>query len=345
MIKRCLNGSCGRPKLPESMEMESSIPFSDGLKSVGSPYCMSSLNDLSQQKSPSERWWKTPFRSALKPWVWTRSFLVFTNLWVAICFTLFAAASLICLRIQPHLLDLYNGCLIFFSVWLVYLLDRLVDPPDASLPQRRYFWRRHFHWQIAGLLTSALGVLWSAAHLPMHGIIMWSPAGLLAVGYSLPATRWGFTGLRQIPYFKVFLIALVWTYASMAYVYIPEPLRTSVGEGLKLGCIRFFWLLAITLPFDMRDIRIDARRGIRTLPQKIGLRNSWWLSIGCAWVSLLGTLYWFGHHPALAGWLASYLWLFAALWAWRKHRSEAYYAFVLDGSVGIQALLLMFSMP
>ena len=271
----------------------------------------------------------------------TTSFLLFTNLWIASSYTLYAISAMVCLQLEPNVLDAYNWCLIFFAVWLVYLLDRLLDPPQEGMSARRVFWKRHMHWQIAGLCTATLGVGWASLHLPLRGILIWIPAGLLSLGYTLPRTPLGLRGLRWVPYLKVFLIASVWSYAGIAYVFTASAQRAALDSVLELGLIRLLWVLAITLPFDMRDVRNDFRQGILTLPLRFGLRMCWKLSGLLALLSMLLTVWWFGHHPQIEVWILSYLLLALALAAWRPWRGESYYAFLLDGSVGIQAALLL----
>jgi 4-hydroxybenzoate polyprenyltransferase len=146
--------------------------------------------------------------------------------------------------------------------------------------------------------------------------------------------------LRWVPYLKVFLIAAVWSYAGLAYVAVPGWERVSPETLGWLGLVRFFWVLAITIPFDMRDVVSDVQAGIVTLPSRLGLRTSWYISLLAAAVSLVGALAWLPSLPGAPGMWLSYAGLFPVLLAWHIRRGEAYYAYLLDGSVAWQALCI-----
>lgn len=115
---------------------------------------------------------------------------------------------------------------------------------------------------VAGLWRSGLAVALLAL-----------PLALISWMYSRPFMFVGGKpfALRQVPYLKLFLIALVWTLMGVCLPHLWHDMtlnRTSV----VLMLMRFMFILAITLPFDIRDGVADKVQGIKTLAHVLGYR-------------------------------------------------------------------------
>ena len=76
---------------------------------------------------------------------------------------------------------------------------------------------------------------------------------------------------RRIKYFKIFMIALVWSYFS---VFLPAvELLVPIDEKIILIFSAIYLkVFAITIPFDIRDIEFDKSKLV-TIPLKIGIQN------------------------------------------------------------------------
>ena len=108
---------------------------------------------------------------------------------------------------------------------------------------------------------------------------------LIGTAYSLPILP-GKKRLRDLHYIKIFLIALVW-----AHVTVIVPIYYH-GEsiGLKSGMLaleQVFYFIAITLPFDIRDLEVDKENNVKTIPAQLGLETSKRLSIIFVFISIL----------------------------------------------------------
>ncbi|MAJ12780.1 MAG: hypothetical protein CMD09_02055 [Flavobacteriales bacterium] len=75
--------------------------------------------------------------------------------------------------------------------------------------------------------------------------------------------------LRKIPFLKILLISFSWAYSTVALIYFENNL--DFNQNYKLSIIsRIFFILGITIPFDIRDIKHDHLK-INTIPLVFGV--------------------------------------------------------------------------
>ena len=128
--------------------------------------------------------------------------------------------------------------------------------------------------------------------LPLEIVLMMLPFGVVSINYSTAITpsKKKRRGLRDIPGAKIFIIALTWTCATYML-----PLGQYLLESPDLALIevwkkllemdnlwffleRFAFVLAITIPFDIRDLAYDSPNK-KTIPQVIGANWSKLLAV------------------------------------------------------------------
>ena len=79
-----------------------------------------------------------------------------------------------------------------------------------------------------------------------------------------------FFSFRDVPLLKIFIIAFSWTYLTIIIPVIVHNI--SFDSNLILNIIvRFLFVLAITIPFDIRDLKFDK---VITLPKYLGVKKS-----------------------------------------------------------------------
>ena len=84
--------------------------------------------------------------------------------------------------------------------------------------------------------------------------------------------------IRSIPFFKVFLISFVWSYVTFLMPLIYNGFEIDFYI-LKYFTLRFLFIFAISIPFDIRDFNVDK---ILTFPRMLGIQKSKYLS----WISM-----------------------------------------------------------
>ncbi len=221
----------------------------------------------------------------------------------------------------------YNAARLF-PIWI----------KGRALPYERYRWWLHYRWPLAVISAILLLVCaWLALQVPVRILAWLSLPAFLALVYNIPFfLNRGLPSLREIGMLKTFLIALVWAGVTAG---LPaawtghEPLDKDVW---LLVAEMFLLILAVTLPFDLRDVEEDQQFGIRTLPQYLGFSGTRWLSLGVLALSLgLGLV----RDPDPLALTVSYLPPALALWMTRPWRGDGFYLGWLDGSLILMVVI------
>ncbi len=102
-------------------------------------------------------------------------------------------------------------------------------------------------------------------------LILMAPI-IIAAAYSLPIFP-GKRRLRDLHYIKIFLIALVWAHITVVVPVYFHGDQLSLKSSL-LAAEQVFYFMAITLPFDIRDLDVDRENQVKTIPATFGLEAS-----------------------------------------------------------------------
>lgn len=270
--------------------------------------------------------------------------LLFSNVFIACCAMAQGGLTylILSLPINYRVLGIL-GCATLALYNFSMILAR-PEHPDQS-PYRRVRWifaheRSLWVWTSVALV----GSLGFALFLHALSFLLLGIAGAMGLAYNLPVRRstgrhW--VGLRQLPGLKLFYIGLVWT---MSCVLLPVTEAYQVGypiawtQALQVMCWVFLFVLAITIPFDIRDVYQDSRYGLKTIPVMVGKHRSLLLSVFLLLVHM-GWVGWSDYPIEIRGPLTmvSLVCLFAILFQPRG-RNPYYYFFVLDGMLLLQFL-------
>lgn len=108
---------------------------------------------------------------------------------------------------------------------------------------------------------------------------------LLTFFYAIPFFSKKAYTLRSIEGLKVFVIAFVWTGATVLVPVINEDY--SIDKNVVLMAIqRFIYVLVLMIPFEIRDIKFD-NLSLKTIPQKLGIKGTKILGIVLLMVFLI----------------------------------------------------------
>jgi len=120
-------------------------------------------------------------------------------------------------------------------------------------------------------LLAGIGLCISATKLTFHTLLLAFFLGVLSFSYVLPNNRF-FTGLRQLPYLKSFVVVGCW-----ASVVVLLPLinhKSQLSTSTVVGWIQMsLWTFATMIPFEIRDSYGDSDR-MKTIPQIFGIKGS-----------------------------------------------------------------------
>lgn len=110
-------------------------------------------------------------------------------------------------------------------------------------------------------------LLYSVFYLPWNVLLITAAFGLPTFFYAVPLVR--HKSLRNFTGIKIFVVAFVW-----AGITVIIPVVTAVddisGDVLLTFCQRILIVVALMLPFEIRDVPYDSLN-LKTLPQQIGV--------------------------------------------------------------------------
>lgn len=161
----------------------------------------------------------------------------------------------------------------FFGTFIIYNLQRMIKLESITSGLTS-----HLSWvkknQKALLFAMILCTITS--FIITLKIIHWNPSTIVLILFSLVlsiAYAYKIKGknLREIPFLKIHLIAIVWVVVVAFF-----PLWNEGDLNLNhwfFGGIHYLYIVAICIPFDIRDLKYDADSQ-QTFPQLLGIKRA-----------------------------------------------------------------------
>lgn len=129
-------------------------------------------------------------------------------------------------------------------------------------------------WQYIFLTVGILLTGYSLIGLSEASVIAGSCAGILALGYTMPALIWqNKKRLRDYGILKILVLTTVWTMVT-AIIPIMEHGETISKFPYEI-LMRFVFVFVLCILFDIRDIQKDVNNKLITLPTRIGIQKSY----------------------------------------------------------------------
>ncbi len=248
---------------------------------------------------------------------------VYANFWVAGAVYALTRVTEILIDAHHHSLAVLNAA----GTLVVYGFARYFEGPSGSDNTSKITaWRQ----QMPNLTKLSIvgGATFSIIQLVQIGSISlffhYVIGAAVAMLYPLPwimKNKGG--GLRSVPGLKLFIISFVWAFSTG---FLPAIWNGHNGWHWLLE--RFFWTMALTIPFDVRDIKLDAE-SIKTLPHVIGPRNSIYLAHASLWMSFSILVMMFGM-PVFSTFILFLFFAMIIIIA-RADLGDLYYSFLIEG--------------
>ncbi len=244
----------------------------------------------------------------------------------------------------PH--DWRAVALIFATALLFYNLDRLLDSYIQPIPDpKAQSYVLHPSFKLLLLATAlAVGILLYQAPAPVRLV---SCAGLLPLIYGMPLLpwrrepNWRWYRLKDIPGSKAWIVAGIVTFGLIAV-----PLAYADAVFNQSAALLTIFLLIFTGTnshlFDVRDLKSDREKGVRTLPLIIGVRGNRiiWTSLNLSVLFLLGWFWASGWNvPALEIILPVLIVNLTFIWFLSAETPRNIYNIALDGCLFLPILL------
>lgn len=223
--------------------------------------------------------------------------IIGSNLFIAIAAVLFMWANRIWLQI-PLFHSLYLDIEVFFSTFFIYQFSRYVyfrkgiyADTDELVEQS---FKRFPTLNLTSIILSGLVSVVCLFFLQKNTVIALACTGILSILYPFPVGKiiGSNIRLRDTPFLKLFLIAIVWSTTSVLLPAFEAGLSPFVRRDIfLLWAVQFIYLLFITLPFDIHDFQVDKNASLKTLPVVFGVRVSKWICFALGLIYGIGILY------------------------------------------------------
>lgn len=239
---------------------------------------------------------------------------------------------------SPHYMGI--GFTVFFATLFIYNIQRILRLGEIKAKSSdRHLWLENHVLFIK--ILAAMGLIGSIViYFAVLGwnIDFWFLAfsAIIGVLYAMkihPKTK----ALRDIPYVKIYLIALQWALVSVYWPYM--RIASYADFPADLGLSIFFFILAATVPFDIRDLVYDGNHK-STIPQIFGEKGAKLIALIFMLLSAI-FLYMFSSTAIeFLLFYITYLMLSVLIVLSHTKRHEMYFSGLIDGWIMAFALLI-----
>jgi 4-hydroxybenzoate polyprenyltransferase len=132
--------------------------------------------------------------------------------------------------------------------------------------------------------------LWLFIPLASLELILWLiPGGFIGAAYVIPFLS-GKKRLRDLGWGKILMIGWSWGWLT-AFIplwhFADAPLQMAIVNGLE----RMLFIIVLTIPFEIRDFKVDQSVGLITMPEKLGRRKTYRITVlFCVLIILLSAV-------------------------------------------------------
>jgi hypothetical protein len=132
--------------------------------------------------------------------------------------------------------------------------------------------------------------------------------------------------IRRIPLLKVFYVGLVWALMN-CWLTLPE-------FNIPIFFISFFFITALVLPFDIRDMKVDT---VKTFPTIIGVQNTKYIAYLLVFISTILSVFYLELNYSIAFFLSSII-TYILIYFSENERSDSYFSFWIETCSGLPFL-------
>ena len=229
--------------------------------------------------------------------------------------------------------------LIFGGVLLVYNTPRIIRRPYGVERKARPNHRLYLLFFYIGMAIVLVG----SYQMPVGVIVLSGFIGAFAFAYFLPLLPFREKKrLRDYGWAKIIVLAGVWTVSTsiLPMLYHGKDILDYPIEIL----VRLVFIFTLCVVFDLRDVQSDRRNNIDTLPQKMGILNSYRLIDLALLVFVFLSVLQYMRYPSparLAGAFVTAVITKIVVGYLREHPSERAYSALADGVMIVYAVSVM----
>jgi len=190
-------------------------------------------------------------------------FYIYSNIHVAIGAFSFVKITLLSFGMTENETALF----VFFSTILSYNFIRFMDLPKRNSDFGNWFYKSKKQLLLISIL-SGMFCLYFFVSFKIDAIVALTPFVLLTLFYGMKLPRKA-VSLRYIPGLKIFVIAFCFAGITVLFPLVQNGIEITFSIWVFL-LQRLFFVILITLPFDIRDVDSDTKI-LKTIPQLLGV--------------------------------------------------------------------------
>lgn len=200
------------------------------------------------------------------------NFVLYSNLWISIAAITMTAKTLFLLDLPFMEWTMIYG-FVFSATLFIYAGHRVIGLQKSQQFKDKGRYKVIADYQshiVIYAILGGIGTLVSASFLSWKSLGMMTIPGLISLGYVFPIlANKEKKRLRDIDDIKIYFVALVWMVVSVILPFVENEAKDY--GFLIISCLEvFFFVFAITIPFDIRDLNIDDTNNVKTIPARIG---------------------------------------------------------------------------
>lgn len=222
-----------------------------------------------------------------------------SQLYVSLMGTVFAVFFMI----EQNTFRFPSVLLIFITYFSGYLYTKYQNT--------KYFYKILLLNIVTGIISAAL-IIFNHNEIRLVKWFVIVVLGLLYNSFFLE------TYIRKIPLLKVFYVGLVWALVN-CWLTLPE-------FNFPIFFISFFFVTALVLPFDIRDMESDT---VQTFPKLIGVQNTKYLAYIFVFVSAILSVFYLKVQFAISFFFTSII-TFILIYFSESKRDDVYYSFGVE---------------
>jgi hypothetical protein len=135
--------------------------------------------------------------------------------------------------------------------------------------------------------------------------------------------------IRKIPLLKVFYVGLVWALVN-CWLTLPE-------FNFPIFFISLFFITALVLPFDIRDMKRDT---VQTFPMLVGIQNTKYIAYLLIFVSNILSILYLDLHYSISFFLSSII-SYIFIYFSENERNDTYFSFGVETCSALPFLFLL----
>lgn len=137
------------------------------------------------------------------------------------------------------------------------------------------------------------------------------------------------TYIRKTPLLKVFYVGLVWALVN-CWLTLPT-------FNFPIFFISFFFVTALVLPFDIRDMKSDT---VQTFPKLIGIQNTKYLAYAFIFIAYILAIFYLKTQFAVSFFLTS-VFTYILVYFSKNSNKDSYFSFWVESCSGLPFLFLI----